>query len=66
MLLSTSNDDINTVDRDLCKPVTLSEYTVVIHVGDSSVNDSDVWVSDSKGMHCCLFVAVLSVLMFNM
>jgi len=42
MLLSTSNHDINTVDSDLCKPVTLREYTVVIHVGDSSLNDSDV------------------------
>jgi len=42
MLLSTSNHDINTVDSDLCKPVTLREYTVAIHVGDSSINDSDV------------------------
>jgi hypothetical protein len=42
MLLSTSNLDINTVDSDLCKPLTLREYTVVIHVGDSSVNDSAI------------------------
>jgi len=42
MLLSTSNHDINTVDSDLCKPVTLREYTVAIHVSDSSINDSDV------------------------
>jgi len=42
MLVSTSNHDTNTVDSDLCKPVTLKEYTVVIHVGDSNVNDSDM------------------------
>jgi len=67
MLLSTSSNlDINTVDSDLCKPLTLREYNVVIHVGDSSVNDSAVQVSDLKGRHCCLIVAVLSVLMCNM
>jgi hypothetical protein len=33
---------IQTLDSDLRKPVTLREYTVVLDVGDSSVNDSDV------------------------